>query len=134
VIERLLFRHIFMTLIGRRSLRRTKALGLQGILIVIQQSLIQTVNCRRVRLGVKPWFADGIQRLRICGEVMVKGDVLLKYDDDIADRIGCPTAGWFAVFSGKARVVECYHSRYRNRKGLEKRFHSIVSSWFVSVR
>jgi hypothetical protein len=63
---------------------------IQEVRILIQQLRCVAIDRRRSAQRLEARFAGRVQRMWVCAEVMVEGDVLLKDDDDVAN--GMPRA------------------------------------------
>ncbi len=64
--------------------------GVQGIRIVVEQSVGIAIHRGRSGLSDKPRLSSGIESLWIGAEVVVERDIFLKDDDEMLDRCGGP--------------------------------------------
>jgi hypothetical protein len=90
VVNGFLFIQVIMVLITGVGLCAAQAERLSGVGIIGQQAAAQqVVHTRCVILGDELRFAGSfVLRVGISGEVVVKGNVLLKNNDDVLDRRG----------------------------------------------
>ncbi len=108
-VKRLLFRRVVVVHVAGVVLARIQThrlvdrSGLVGVLVVVQQSLRQSVHRRRSRLGPELHFAPLVRRLRIRCEIVVERNVFLENHHYVLDRCRCCPA--LAVLPGAANVV-----------------------------
>ena len=72
----------------RIACARSVSCLVQKIGVVVQQSVVQAVDRRRPGFRDKTRLVAWVQRIRVGAEVVIKGDVLSKDDDDMLDGSG----------------------------------------------